>query len=60
VAAGSLLPVLQMGGFEAGRTNDPDALHLLSLLYGALPCVLKLLAILLLATTQLEERRVTA
>lgn len=60
VAAASLLPVLQLGGFEAGRANDPDALRLLSLLYGALPCVLKVVAILLLATTQLEERRVAA
>lgn len=56
VAAASLLPVLQLGGFQAGAANDETALHLLSLLYGALPCILKGVAILLLATIPLTER----
>ena len=56
VAAVSLLPLLQTGGFEAGTDNDADALWLLSLLYGGLPCVLKLAAIALLARTPIEER----
>jgi GPH family glycoside/pentoside/hexuronide:cation symporter len=56
VAAVSLLPLLQTGGFEAGTDNDAEALWLLSLLYGGLPCVLKLAAIALLARTPIEER----
>jgi GPH family glycoside/pentoside/hexuronide:cation symporter len=56
VAAVSLLPLLQTGGFDPGETNDEDALRLLSLLYGGLPCVLKLAAIALLARTPIEER----
>jgi len=56
LAAVSLLPLLQAGGFTAGQSNDNDALWLLSLLYGALPCALKLLAIALLARTAIDER----
>ncbi|WP_294612152.1 MFS transporter [uncultured Roseovarius sp.] len=56
LAAVSLLPLLQAAGFEAGRTNVTQSLWLLSLLYGGLPCVLKLLAIALLARTPLDER----
>ncbi len=56
VAAASLLPLLQLGGFQAGGDNTTDALRLLSLLYGALPCVLKVVAILLLASIPLHER----
>ncbi|MGM0660022.1 MAG: MFS transporter [Pseudomonadota bacterium] len=56
VAAVALLPLLQTGGFKAGTDNDPEALWLLSLLYGGLPCVLKLAAIALLARTPIEER----
>lgn len=59
LAAVALLPVLQMGGFEAGASNDAEALRLLSLLYGALPCVLKIVAIVLLATLDLDDRRKT-
>ena len=60
LAAVTLLPVLDAGGFRAGAANSGDALRLLSLLYGAVPCLLKLLAIALLATTNLTERRVPA
>ena len=56
LAAVSLLPLLEAGGFRAGAVNDADALYLLTLLYCALPCALKLAAIGLLATTQLDER----
>ena len=59
LAAVALLPVLQAGGFEAGASNDAEALRLLSLLYGALPCVLKIVAIVLLATLDLDDRRKT-
>ena len=55
LAAAFLLPLLQLGGFESGTDNSEDALWLLSLFYGALPCVLKLVAIALLATTPLDE-----
>jgi len=55
LAAVALLPLLQVGGFQAGQDNPDDALILLSLLYGALPCSLKLVAILLLATTQIDD-----
>jgi len=51
LAAACLLPVLDAGGFRAGLENSGEALHLLSLLYGALPCVLKAVAILLLMVT---------
>ncbi len=56
LAAVSLLPLLQAGGFQPGQGNDLQALWLLSLLYGALPCALKLLAIALLARTPIDER----
>lgn len=55
LAAVALLPLLQSGGFQAGQDNTEEALMLLSLLYGALPCVLKLVAIGLLATTTIDE-----
>jgi GPH family glycoside/pentoside/hexuronide:cation symporter len=55
LAAVALLPALEAGGFQAGMQNDETALHLLTLLYCALPCVLKLVAIALLATTHLPK-----
>lgn len=56
LAAVALLPLLDAGGFTAGTENDAEALRLLSLLYGGVPCVLKLLAIVLLARTPIAER----
>lgn len=56
LAAVSMLPLLEAGGFRPRQDNGPSALWLLSLLYGGLPCILKLLAIALLATTRLDER----
>lgn len=56
LAAVALLPLLDAGGFTAGPENDAEALRLLSLLYGGVPCVLKLLAIALLARTPIAER----
>lgn len=55
LAAALLLPSLQAAGFVAGGVNDADALLALSLLYAALPCILKLLAIALLAFTRIPE-----
>ena len=54
-AAVVLLPALQFGGFDADGVNDESALWLLSLLYAGVPCVLKLAAIALVATTDLKE-----
>lgn len=55
LAAVVLLPALEAGGFRPGAGNDAAALWMLSALYAALPCALKLAAIALLATTRLEE-----
>ena len=43
LAAGLALPALQFFGYSSG-TRSPEGLWALSLAYGALPCVLKLLA----------------
>ncbi len=45
LAAGLSLPLLQWLGYSAG-TRDTQALNALSIAYGAVPCVLKLLAAL--------------
>jgi GPH family glycoside/pentoside/hexuronide:cation symporter len=55
-AAVSLLPMLESAGFQSGSTdNPPEALAMLTLLYAAVPCALKLIAIALLAMTNLKE-----
>ncbi len=58
LAAVILLPALDASGFQVGQENDEQALWMLSLFYGGLPCLLKLLAILLLATIRFGERAV--
>lgn len=55
LAAVSLLPALDLVGFQAGPDNTAQALSLLTVLYAGVPCALKLVAIALLATTPLEE-----
>ncbi|WP_420862119.1 MFS transporter [Algirhabdus cladophorae] len=55
-AAVSLLPLLQAAGFQSGAENSQSALWMLTVLYAVVPCVLKLIAVALLATTHLEER----
>ncbi|WP_146049995.1 MULTISPECIES: MFS transporter [Roseovarius] len=50
IAAVGLLPLLESVGYASGQENSDAALWALSLLYGAVPCVLKLAAIALLAT----------
>jgi len=55
LAAATLLPLLEAGGFTVGGDNGADALWRLTLLYALVPCVLKLVAIGLLVATQLEE-----
>ena len=55
-AAVTLLPLLERAGFQSGSaSNPPEALALLTTLYAAVPCGLKLIAIALLAMTDLEE-----
>ena len=48
IAAGTLLPALGALGFVSGEPATENAALALSLLYAALPCALKVLAILLL------------
>jgi len=56
IAAVILLPLLENAGFSAGETDLPtEALTLLTVLYALVPCILKLVAIALLATTKLED-----
>ncbi|MEO1138504.1 MAG: MFS transporter [Pseudomonadota bacterium] len=54
LAAVSLLPMLEFAGYAPGQDNTDEALWRLSLLYGAVPCVLKLVAIGLLASTPMQ------
>ncbi|MDO9526137.1 MAG: MFS transporter [Gemmobacter sp.] len=54
-AAVTLLPLLESRGFAAGPANPEPALELLSVLYALVPCALKALAIVLLATTPVSE-----
>ncbi len=55
-AAVALLPTLEQAGFDSRAQNNPErALTLLSLMYAGVPCLLKLVAIALWATTELEE-----
>lgn len=55
LAAVTLLPLLDAGGFRAGTTNAEGALNLLTLLYAGVPCALKLAAIALLIATPVPK-----
>jgi len=55
LAAATLLPTLDLAGFRPGTDNSEGALWTLTLIYAALPCVLKLTAITLLALTPLSD-----
>lgn len=55
-AAIALLPLLEGQGFAAGTNNSAEVLTLLTVLYALVPSVLKLVAIALLAMTNLEDR----
>ena len=54
-AAVALLPALDAVGFQSGTENSEQALALLGVLYAGVPCGLKLVAIAVLATTDLKE-----
>ena len=55
LAAFTLLPLLDAGGFTAGAQNTDAALSLLTMLYAGLPCLLKLAAVALLLATPVPE-----
>lgn len=55
LAAATLLPTLQAAGFVTGTANTPDALATLTLLYAALPCALKALAMAILTFLPIQE-----
>jgi len=53
IAAITVLPLLQVSGLEFGLPAPESALRMLTVLYAVLPCLLKLLAFLLLYKTKL-------
>lgn len=55
LAAATLLPALQWAGFTSGGENSPAVLGVLSLLYAAVPCALKAIALLLLTFIPFEK-----
>jgi GPH family glycoside/pentoside/hexuronide:cation symporter len=55
VAAATLLPALQAAGYSTSGDSTPAALGLLTLLYAALPCGLKLLSLGLLWPLPIEK-----
>ena len=55
VAAATVLPALDLAGFRPGEENSAFALNTLTLIYAAVPCVLKIAAIVLLAFTSIPE-----
>lgn len=54
LAAAVALPILQWSGYNPGQANADDALHALSFMYAALPCLLKLFAIAALYATRFD------
>lgn len=55
LAAATLLPLLQLSGYQPSGPNPAQALQTLTLLYGLLPCLLKLAALALLSLSDLSE-----
>lgn len=55
LAAATLLPILQSAGFQSGGNNAPETLQLLTLLYAAVPCALKVCAMALLLFIPIEK-----
>ncbi len=55
LAAATVLPLLDLSGFNQSGGNTTEALRTLSLLYAVVPCALKIIAIGILAGTKLEE-----
>ena len=46
IAAGFALPLLALSGYEPGPDNSERALTMLAMTYAALPCALKVLAVI--------------
>ena len=55
IAAATVLPTLQWVGFTTSAPNSQQVLDVLSLLYAAVPCALKAVALLLLAFIPFEK-----
>lgn len=55
IAAVLLLPLLEASGFRSGTENDAAALGMLTLLYAVVPCALKLLALILIWVSKLDD-----
>lgn len=54
-AAVLVLPALDRAGFVPGPENSSEALQMLSFLYAGVPCFLKLIAMWMLARTELQD-----
>lgn len=54
-AAVTLLPLLELSGFQSGGDNPEEALRMLTILYALVPVALKLIAVALLAATPIKE-----
>ena len=50
-----MLPALEAAGFQAQGGSSDQALFVLTVTYAGVPCVLKLVAITVLARTNLKE-----
>lgn len=57
LAAGIVLPLLDMADYHPGIVNSDASLGALAAMYALLPCALKLLSITLLSLSPLDQRR---
>lgn len=55
LAAATVLPLLESGGFSVGEVNDEAALARLAVLYALVPCGLKLVALAIFAGRRTER-----
>jgi len=55
VAAATVLPSLEAGGFRIGEVNDDNALTRLAVLYALVPCALKFVALAVLVGRRPER-----
>jgi GPH family glycoside/pentoside/hexuronide:cation symporter len=58
LAAGLSLPILALSGYAPGDGNSEPALRALAMTYAALPCALKIFAIIALKISPVAERRI--
>lgn len=57
IMAAIVLPILDLSGFDPNGTSSAYSLQVLSILYAGFPCILKLLAIWVLARTKMDQNR---